>query len=79
MVIRSDEVIETNCKTCLENEAKRNACEQRAERWLVSCTWTDGQMRLLLSFVDYHRKRSQKREWVETMREKILWILENQP
>lgn len=68
-----------NCHGCKENIEKRKSCEERSHRWITNATWTDGQLRIVLSFLDYHRERSQKREWIEKLRERIIWILEQQP
>ena len=64
-------------KQCDECEAKRRACEERAQRWLASNAFVDEQLRYLLNYIDYHRDRSEKREWVEKMRSKVQWIIDN--
>jgi hypothetical protein len=62
------------CKDC---EAKRKACEERAQRWLASNAFCDEQLRYLLSFIDYHRDRSERREWIEKLRNKVQWIIDH--
>jgi hypothetical protein len=62
---------------CIECEAKRKACEERANRWLASNAFCDEQLRFLLNYIDYHRDRSEKREWIERMRAKVQWIIDN--
>ncbi len=56
-------------------EQKRRACEERSERWLQTCMFCDEQLRFLLAYIDYHRARSEKREYVERIRRRIAWML----
>lgn len=58
-----------------ECERKRIACEERSARWLQTCMFCDEQLRSLLTYLDYHRARSERREYVERIRRKIAWML----
>lgn len=56
-------------------EQKRIACEERSARWLQTCMFCDEQLRFLLAYIDYHRARSERREYVERIRKRIAWML----
>lgn len=56
-------------------EQKRIACEERSARWLQTCMFCDEQLRFLLAYIDYHRERSERREYVERIRKRIAWML----
>jgi hypothetical protein len=56
-------------------EQKRIACEERSARWLQTCMFCDEQLRFLLAYIDYHRTRSERREYVERIRKRIAWML----
>lgn len=60
------------CATC---QQQLSECEERSRRWLKSTVFADEQLRLLLTFLDYHRARSERRAYIEQAREKIAWIL----
>lgn len=62
---------------CSECEAKRRECEQRAQRWVASNAFCDEQLRYLLHYIDYHRDRSERREWIEKLRSKVQWIIDH--
>lgn len=64
-------------KDCRECEAKRRECEDRARRWVASNAFCDEQLRYLLNYIDYHRDRSERREWIEKLRKKIQWIIDH--
>lgn len=65
--------------TCDSDYAKCSAmlaeCEQRSYRYLKASVFADEQLRLLLTFLDYHRARSERRAYIEQVREKIAWII----
>lgn len=64
--------MEDECAAC---QRKLVDCEQRSYRWLKASVFADEQLRLLLTFLDYHRARSERRAYIEQVREKIAWII----
>ena len=63
-----------SCKSC---EAKRLACEQRAHRWIDTLAWVDEEIGMTINFLDYHRSRSEKREYIEALRRRLVWLRHN--
>ena len=57
-------------------EGKLKASEHRAQRWLSTNAYCDDQLRFLLAYIDYHRARTQRREWIEKLRHRVWLILE---
>jgi len=62
---------------CAECEAKRAACEKRAQRWISSLSRTDEQLRFLLNVLDHHRARNKRLAWVEHLRERLQCLIDN--
>jgi hypothetical protein len=68
---------ERDTPSCEECERRRLAFEKRAYQWLETITWTDDELRKILAFLDYHRSRSERRAFIETLRRRLWWILTN--
>jgi hypothetical protein len=65
---------ESPCSECFH---KRRACEERAARWIQSLMWVDDELGIVISYLDYHRARSERREYVEQLRKRLLWLRHN--
>jgi hypothetical protein len=72
--VASDSVDDPRCSEC---ETKREACEKRAQRWIVSLCRTDEQLRFLLNVLDHHRARNKRLEWVENLRERLKCLIDS--
>ena len=59
-----------------ECEAKRRACEENASRWLLCCTMCDEQLRVILSFIRYHKSRGRPMTWLDELEIKIQNVLQ---
>jgi hypothetical protein len=67
-------VVDPRCSEC---ESKREACEKRAQRWIMSLSRTDEQLRFLLNVLDHHRARNKRLAWVEHLRERLKCLIDN--
>lgn len=63
----------TKCDEC---EDKRNECEKRSARWILTLCFFDEQLRFTINTLDHHRRRNRKIVYVEELREKLKWILD---
>jgi hypothetical protein len=39
--------------------------------------WVDDELAIVISYLDYHRARSERREYVEQLRKRLLWLRHN--
>jgi hypothetical protein len=62
---------------CHECESKRKECEERSYRWIETIATMDEELRNTIAFLDYHRARSERRAYIETLRKRLLWIATN--
>jgi hypothetical protein len=62
---------------CDECNGKRQACEERAARWIATLAWLDDEIGLTISYLDYHRARSERRQYIESLRKRLLWLRQN--
>lgn len=65
--------------TLIEEQAKRKECEERSQRWILTISMIDEQLRFTLSSLDHHRKRNKKIVYVEEIRERIKCLIEQLP
>lgn len=63
-------------RDCIDCEAKRDECEQRCQRWIRNLCMLDEQLRFLLNVVDHHRKRNKRLAYVEQIRGRLRWLID---
>ncbi len=62
---------------CPECFRKRRECEERAARWITTLCWVDDELTLTINYLDYHRARSERREYIEALRRRLVWLRQN--
>lgn len=65
--------VNSRCEDC---DDKRRECEDRAARWIRQLCWIDEQLRFTLNLLDHHRKRNKRLAYIEQVREKLQWIID---
>lgn len=58
-----------------ECEGKRREAEERGLRWIETLAQVDEDIRRIVTYLDYHRKRSERREYIETLRRRLVCLL----
>ena len=64
---------------CAECETKRKESEARAARWIRTACFLDEHLRFAINTLDRARKRNKKIIYVEELRAKLKWMLDNMP
>lgn len=77
--VLADRIKTVNEAECLECEKKRKESEARAARWILTACFLDEHIRFALNTIDRHRKRNKPVVYVEELRAKLKWILDNVP